>query len=258
MFSQPLTIVGQVVDQDGKPIEGATIRFGVHDKAWESGSSFFRTSDAEGRFEMSGISGAAVNTEVSKDGYYNGAESRRVIKPGESSSKESPVIFRLYKKRNAVNLVYRPVSAMELADDVDMVYFDFKEARLSLTPNGSHVLEVKLEADENNVIGREWAYHIRIPGGGLQKRRHEFDFIAPDSGYAEVIEGGYEKNAPDWRGGYNEHLIAKLSDGSVARFEISIGVQRRRYVRVHEIAYNPDPASRNLELDPAKVINLGP
>lgn len=258
IFSQSITIYGRVLDQHGQAIEGARIRFGVHDKPWESGSSYFATSDVDGRFEISGISGAAANTEVSKEGYYNGRESRRILKPGEPTSKKNPAIFTLYKKGEADAVVHRPAAGIEPSEGISTVYFDFNRARFLTSAQGSNLMQVEIKAAPENTLGREWEYSIIIPGGGLQKRGHEFQFIAPDSGYVEKISGGYGLNAPNWRGSFGEEMIALLPDGTVARFEINIGIKGRKYVRIYELVYNPDPTSRNLELDPAKVIKPTP
>lgn len=261
IFAQPISVYGRVVDQFGQPIEGAKIRFGVHDKPWERGSEYFRTSDADGRFEIDDVKGAAINTEVFKDGYYNGNESRRIFKPGEPTSKKIPSVFVLYKKGEAEPVIYQSLDSMRLHQGVEIVHFDFKRARLLKSAEGQGQMFVEIVSTPGLERGRYWKYSISIKGGGLQKRTHEFAFSAPESGYIETIAGEYGGQSPsggEWRNSHSDDYFAMLSDGTKARFKIELGTKRENYMRISEFVYNPKPDSRNLEFDPTKVIKPKP
>jgi hypothetical protein len=108
--------------------------------------------------------------------------------------------------------------------------------------------------------GRAWGYKITVPRGGLQKRTHEFAFSAPVSGYVETIEGGYGGDTtddPNWRGSFGDQFFVQLPDGSVARFQVNLGIKGGCYVEISQLVYNPDPNSRNLEYDPVKTTSTG-
>lgn len=259
-FAQSISLYGLVLDQSKQPIEGATVRLGVHDNPNGSGSEYFRVSDAYGRFQTSDLRGAAINAEVSKEGYYNGLESRRILKPGEPISKEAPVVFVLYKIGDIEPVVYLRSATVEFKDVGGIAYLDFKRGRLTHVGNGSSQMRIEIASSPGRQRGRAWAYKIIVPGGGLQKRTHEFSFSAPEAGYLETVEGGYGGNAPEdpsWRGSFGDHFFARLADGSVARFQINLGIKGGSYVEISQLVYNPNSSSRNLEYDPAKALSTG-
>lgn len=259
-FAQVISIHGRVIDQGGQAIPDAHVRLTVQDKPGENGSEYARASDNEGRFEVSGVTGASVNVEVSKDGYYSGQESRRVFDAGQKNSPDSPAIFVLHKKGEAEPLVHLRSATIGLKDEGGIAYLDFKRGRLTQASNGQSQMRIEIVSSPGRQRGRAWGYKIIVPGGGLQKRTHEFAFSAPETGYVETIEGGYDGNRPDdpnWRGSFGEHFFAQLSDGSVARFQVNLGIKGGSYVEVSQLVYNPNSSSRNLEYDPAKAISTG-
>ena len=261
MFAQSLSVYGRVVDQFGRPLEGAKIRFGVHDRPWESGSEYFRSSDSDGRFSISSVKGAAINTEVFMDGYYNGDQSRRVFKPGEFSSAADPFEFVLYQKGETEPVIYRAVAGVRLTSGTASAKLDFSRGALMESNEGRGQMLVEIASTPGIEHGRPWRYAIRIKGGGLQKRTHEFAFMAPKSGYSEMIAGEYAGGMSDignWRNSFSGDFFALLPDGTKARFKIELGTKRENYIRVSELVYNPNPNSLNLELDPEKAIEPSP
>jgi len=84
-------------------------------------------------------------------------------------------------------------------------------------------------------------------------------FEAPESGYAQSDEIVVSSGAENWQPSLNRNYFLKMRDGSYARAEIGAetGVPQTRgifnYVTV-DAYLNPKIGSRNLEFDPAKVI----
>jgi len=258
-FSESISVYGRVVDQFGQPIVGAEIRFGIHDKPWEHGSEIFKTSDVDGYFSIDDVKGAAINAEVFKDGYYNGAQSRRIFKPGEHTSKMIPAVLVLYEKGEADAVIHRPSDSINLPHGNNGAYLDFKLGSLSISRKGQLLVEVVSTPGVDH--GRYWEYKITITGGGLQKRTHEFAFTAPESGYKEIISGNYASSSPNdetWRNTYSDEFFAMLPDGTKARFKIELGTKRVNYIIISELVYNPNPSSLKLEFDPTKVITPKP
>lgn len=259
-FAQAIAIHGRVIDQGGQAIPNVHVQLTVHDKPGEEGSKYVRISDSDGQFEISGVNGASVNVEVSKDGYYAGQESRRVFDAGQKNTADSPAIFVLHKKGQAEPLVYLRSATVGLKDESGVAYLDFKRVRLTHVGNSQSQMRIEIASSPGRQRGRAWTYKIIVPGGGLQKRTHEFAFSAPEAGYVETVEGGYGGNAPDdpsWRGSFGEHFFARLADGSVARFQINLGIKGGSYVEISQLVYNPNSSSRNLEYDPAKALSTG-
>ena len=258
-FAQAVSIHGRVIDQGGHAIPGVHVQLTVHDKPGEEGSEYAKTTNNEGRFEISGVNGASVNVEVSKDGYYRGRESRRVFDAGQKNNADNPAVFVLHKKGEGVPLVYLRSATIGLKEEGGVAYIDFKRGRIT-SANAQGQLRIEIMSSPGLQRGRAWGYKIVVPGGGLQKRTHEFAFSAPVSGYVETIEGGYGGNTtddPNWRGSFGDQFFAQLPDGSVARFQVNLGIKGGSYAEISQLVYNPDPNSRNLEYDPEKTISTG-
>lgn len=259
-FAQVISIHGRVTDQSNNAIPDAHVQLTVHDKPGEKGTDYVKTTDNDGRFEIIGVTGASVNVELSKDGYYSGKESRRIIDAGEKSSVDNPMIFLLHKKGEGLPVVYLRSATVGLKEQGGVAYLDFEHGRLTALEGNETQMRIEIVSSQGRQRGRAWKFKLSLLGGGLQKRNHEFAFNAPASGYVEIIEGGYSEHAaddPDWRGSFGDHFFALLPDGSVARFQINLGVKGGPYVEISQLVYNPDSNSKNLEYDPLNTIPTG-
>ncbi|CAN5486661.1 hypothetical protein BH23ACI1_BH23ACI1_21780 [soil metagenome] len=86
---------GKVVDQDGRPIEGVTVRYFL--PAAEGGSE--TKSNRRGEWVVSGISSGIWQLDFTKEGY----ESRHVTVPISEHSRIPPMEIRLEKRAPAVD-----------------------------------------------------------------------------------------------------------------------------------------------------------
>jgi hypothetical protein len=70
MLNTPITFYGKVVDQKNDPVPTARVGYSLLDKFAASGSNNQMVADQKGYFEISGVKGAVLGVNVSKEGYY--------------------------------------------------------------------------------------------------------------------------------------------------------------------------------------------
>lgn len=255
IFSTPLALYGIVVDQDGQPVGDARVKIGVADKPWDSGSSYERVTGSTGMFEITGVRGAGINVEVAKEGYYAGRESRRLLQSGEMPSRDSPAVWRLYKKGTVETLIHHGPSWTDLPMDETPVEYDFNTKKFVDAGLGQIRAEVRVEGSMHRRFS--WSYRLSVPSGGLIPRMHEFDFVAPEQGYAEVLEARIDANAANWMGAFNGDYFIRLPNGSYGRLRFSIARGRDNFsFRIDHAVVNP-AGSRNLEYDQKSAPFLG-
>jgi len=251
IFNARLSLYGKVVDQEGQPVAGAHVKIGVADKPWDSGSSYQRTTGPDGLFEITGVKGAGIYAEVEKEGYYAGKESRRILQSGEMPTKDAPAIWILYRKGALESLSHHDHTWTDMPMDGTPVEYDFNTKKFVGAGQGQLRAEVKVEGSMQQRFS--WWYRISVPSGGLARRAHEFDFVAPESGYVEVLEGRINATDGDWRGAFNGDYFIRLSNGSFGRVAFSVSRGRDSFsFRIDHAAINP-AGRRNLEYDPKSV-----
>ena len=70
-WKQPINFYGKVVDQDGMPIEGASVDFSWTDLSPEGTSQHHTVSDSSGLFAMLNQRGKRLSVTARKEGYYS-------------------------------------------------------------------------------------------------------------------------------------------------------------------------------------------
>ena len=257
-LSTPITFYGKVVDQDGNPVPNALVRYSLLDKFNASGSGGGTSTDKFGNIEISGVRGAVLGVNVSKNGYYqiHDVSNQRFaygIGPDTYTKSpptiENPAIFVLQGMGNAEPLAMVSSRQINVPKTGNPVSIDLANGR---TGNGD--LQVTSWIGNSNQRPFDWSYKLNVPGGGLIERKGQFDFEAPPDGYQSTIEVGMAANAQQWTSQLTKEYFAKLADGRHARFSIEFYAGKRLFV-VLESYVNPARGSRNLEYDPAKRTN---
>lgn len=254
IFNARLSLYGKVVDQDGQPVAGVRVKIGVADKPWESGSSYERTTGPDGLFEITGVKGGGIYAEVEKEGYYAGKESRRLLQSGEMPTKDAPAIWRLYRSGQLEPLTVQPYKVTDIPLDGMPVEYDFNTGKFVGAGQGQLRAEVKVEGSMQQRFS--WWYRISVPTGGLARRTHEFDFVAPEQGYVEVLEGRVNADDKDWRGAFGGDFFVRLPNGKFGRLVCALSRGRDSFTfRFAHVVINPI-GGRNLEFDPKKVMTF--
>lgn len=264
-FESPIAFYGKVVDQNRIPIQGADIRIVANDKPWTSGTTYHKTSDAEGLFSVTGIHGLTISVEASKEGYKRVSPhedrtgSYRGFAYGLDQGEgihtpvpDAPVVFVLHKPGHLEPLVV-------LGDRRVIVPKDGTAVRLPLeltSPNGPHFIEVQCWTDDGNRDEErhfDWRFKITVPNGGLVERKDDFAFEAPAEGYQASGEINMPKSLKGraWADTIDRHFFIHFNDDSFARVHLNMGAFGAHYV-VYSSCLNPKPGSRNLETGPGQ------
>lgn len=257
-FGAPIEFYGKVIDDRGAPVDGATIYYSVADQYFGDSSKYTGTSDSDGSFTISGVKGAGVYVEVSKEGYYRVTEKSYasfgygVPSGRQPPSKDNPAIFVLRKKGIAEPLVYVSSRQYKVPRDGTPFEIDLRTGRQA----GAGAGDVKVErwvSDQNkDAAGRfDWKCRISVPGGGLIEKTELFDFDAPENGYTEAVEIDMPKTlGSNWQRTKRVEYFLKLRDGPFARVVLTMHAGHNNFL-VMESFVNPS-GSRHMEYDPSK------
>jgi len=260
----PIEFYGQVIDQNGTPIENASVLIEANNVAWGRGEKHELKSDAKGHFSIKGIHGLSAFIKVSKKDYYP-----MPVKTGQIGSQASfaygsdlgdgihrpnsskPVVFKLYKIGQIEPLIHRKRRSWNISKDGVIL-------RLPLEPRNEkpHYIEVQCwsdDAEKNDVRHHNWRFKVSVPDGGLLRRYDPLDFEAPLATYTNSEEFNMPSSMPttDWRDEISADYFVRFNDGIFGRFQIEMSASGSHQVRL-EAHLNPKVGSRNLTANPDK------
>lgn len=259
-WKQPINFYGRVVDENNQPVAGATASFRWTDLSALGTSEAHATSDAGGSFALLDRKGKRMSVTVTKDGYYTPKgemlSSYEYANPADglfTPDSSRPVVFHLRKKGTAEPLIHG-LKLFGSRVDGTMSYVDLVEGKNSLTPPGDLTVRcIRSERDAERKF--DWTFTLGVPDGGLIESTNDFMFLAPEAGYQPSVEISHKATDPEWISEEKHKFFVRSRNGQVhARIEITIipGYDKNAAFDV-EWFLNPS-GSRNLEFDPAKVI----
>lgn len=261
-FDTPINFWGQVLDEVGKPITGATVKLGTANRPWEQGTSYTRMTDEHGLFSIIDARGLSISVDVSKEGYYQVQRSRGQINYAQPSGNKdrlptavSPMLFELRRAGERVPLITTNERTTKVPKDGTPIELNLATGRAS--SKGTAVLKVECwtsDQTRNSKGNYDWRCRLSIPGGGLVERTGQFDFEAPSDGYKISDQVDMPQWAPQWKKGFAREYFAKFSDDRYARFSFKLTTGGEHFFVV--VSYiNPNPGSRNLESDSSERIS---
>ena len=256
----PISFWGKVVDEKGRPVEGASIVISVHDKVFQNGSSHTKITDADGLFSMTGVRGLGIGIAVSKRGYYQTDRSRGMCGYASHAAtdvpiptSEAPAVFVLRKQGQPAALVMRK-SNVRIQADGTPVSVQLMTGKPGSLGQGDLQVDLMSEDQSTNAKGRyDWRCDISVPNGGLLARDDPYAFEAPEAGYQPSDEISMSQDALQWSPEVSRNYFVKLTDGTYARLEFTVIAGGDHFFRITSYL-NPTPGDRNLEFDPAKEI----
>jgi hypothetical protein len=264
IYSAPIAFYGKAQDQHGQPVVGAKVQYSALDKFWEPGTKYEGLTDTKGFFSITGIQGAALSVQVSKEGYdriYNQSDGAFSFgapydpqRDRPTPTKDNPTIFVLRKKTLADPLfaIDRDVPVPKNGTPVEI---SLKTGKPIEAGRGDLKIETWTSDQAKDAQGHyEWRCRLSVPGGGLLVRTEkEFRFDAPETGYEPSIEFHMPKTAVRWQEDQDEEYWLKLGNETYARMRLRITTGGGHFASI--TSYLNPSGSRNLEFDPAKVIN---
>lgn len=254
-YKMPISFYGLVIDDSGVPISDADVELSWSDV--DGGKSSVLKSDAQGLFSLVGAKGKRLSVIIEKKGYDRYLERGKNQYGFEYASYSDekyhipnaakPVVFILRKKREAEPLIARNNLEAELESG--------QKHTFTIGPRGAVLIVERLPDQGDNRL-RAWSARVSVPGGGLALSTEEFPVEAPETGYVESIEVTDKTPKPVvWQGDNGAALFMKTPQGYGRLIIYNTPGMSWVYVRSY---FNPNPKSRNLELNPAKVIKPAP
>jgi hypothetical protein len=257
-FSKRIDFYGLVKDGDGHPVENANVEYSVYSD-WLSPNpktAHGIQSDVGGRFSITSKQGASIFVKVTHPDYYETGQSyinmsfAQPVDPLPTSS--NPFIFVLRKKGDAEPLVKDKQVLRNVPKNGQPV-------RVGLSGRSATDLTIQAWTSPRPVGAAnnapfDWKVRVEVPGGGLVANEDQFQFQAPESGYAPAIEYDMPASGIDgkWRDRLEQTYFVKLGNGNYARMRFQM-IAGGNHFAVVESYYNPS-GSRNLEYDPNMTV----
>ncbi len=193
--NRPVDFYGQVIDQDSNVLSGVEIKSTVEQITMPDPSSgefagskyikVVRTTDAAGRFEISGLDGDGFGIGLTKNGYE--------AEPGQRSfgpvggSYENPVIFKMWSTNIHEQLITGNKN-FEIVPDGRPYFINLTDGTLSEHESGD--LKVWIQYT-NQVVQRQlydWSAEIDVIDGGLVEDHSPAMYVAPTDGYVPTFK----------------------------------------------------------------------
>lgn len=274
LYARPLSFYGKVVDERGKPVEGASVRYSINNNPdpTKSGTRGELRSDPNGDFAISDR-GLGIYIEVSKEGYHrmpngeNAPASQGTFANHEKRSDTTApmptandrALFVLRKAGEAAPLVHVRKTSIRVPKDGTPTEIDLSTGKVVAAGAGNLRVEVwtlDQGINPNRGLPYDWECRVSVLDGGLMERTEQFAFEAPKNGYRTSFEAGMAKDAARWRDGTERDFFVRLADGRFARVSLGVITGGDHFI-VFESWVNPKPGDRNLEFNP-KQAHAGP
>lgn len=269
-MNAPIHFYGLCADQDGKPLPGVSLKMGV--RRWKGfspvdlrgeGEKFDRTSDATGRFELTGTTGDVAGVdEAFKPGYVwirSGTVSIDFSVSGNRVPNPSkPVILQFWKQHGAEPLFvaqpfnFQPVSCNGTPISYDLVT-GMKTAHSS-NPTVQFSMVRNPESLPQQTKGKfDWEFSVSLPGGGVQWTTTNMPFYAPASGYEPRATLSFKADDADWQSQVKPTLYFRTAGGHYGRMTLWVLADRSGPSASFEwTSYLNPSGSPVLEYDSAK------
>jgi hypothetical protein len=249
-YKAPISFYGKVVDDSGGPISGVSVGLEWTDANEATGASS-RTvaSDGNGLFSIEGVHGNGLSVNLAKQGYTKSlAQNCFSFNYGwfsdpyyHSPDSKNPVVFVMRKNKEAEPLIEYSEKRTEVQQE--------QSKQFTIGANGVTLVFERMTNDAPVKGG--WISRVSVPNGGLQITTEEYPFEAPEEGYVDsiTITNGTPK-PPNWPSDSGAMMYFKTPQGYGRVLVRYISNMNRMFVTSW---FNPNPVSRNLEVDPSKV-----
>lgn len=278
----PILFYGAVVDENLKPVAGATAHF-----EWDTGISTKKmstevTTDANGLFSLTSGYGIQLNVEVGKAGYYSSHTNRgfSYFKYSKSNFEYFYRIGDFFEPDAAHPVVYHLRKIGVGANSLVTSQYGFRESFWVTVPKdgtpvkvdllnqktGNGALEIRQKKPEFPAHGgtwermspsdrakfasaTNWSLSMKISNGGFVEENDEFGFNPPEGGYQPTINYTFHKGEKEWPGNWSmkfeKSYYVKLGSPAVyGQLRVETWSDKSTVILTYVI--NPD-GSRNLE-----------
>lgn len=259
-WKMPIEFYGKVIDQFDQPVDRAQVELNwttVVGPTPDPKKNIF--TDANGRFEVTGIQGKRLWIAVDKQGYLfstNSVSSFEYAAFYQDNfyvpDPNNPVLFHLHKLMGAEPM-YQFEMNNEIAFNGPPVVLDV--ARGKVAAIGDFAFSLRLDGRSEKDPDYTLLLQARNNAGFILTNER-FPFNAPENGYQTEMTIHQRATDTNYNSRQTFHFYAKTCDGKygVVWFEVNIPRIGDTASCNATIRYNPS-GSRNLEFDQNKWIN---
>lgn len=258
-WKMPISFYGRVIDEDGRPVAGATVRFSWTDASARGSSDKIATSDADGRFSLVGETGKRLSVRVAKDGFHSsGGEGGQSFEYAaffediyHRPDTSNPVTFQLIKKLDPEPIVARHLSQRTSYDEP--CYFEIDRGILVQQPTAGAGLKFTFERSESPQ-GQpfDWTWKVEGVNSTLSAIADEFPQLAPEDGYVPSWETSQAASAPSFEQTGHARFYVRTAANTYARVEVEVAHPNARSLgpRITVNSFLNPSGSRNVDYDP--------
>lgn len=261
-WKMPIRFYGKVVDQDGRPVQEAKVRFQWTDTSAHGTTEKFVESDAAGMFSLTDVTGKRLCVFVAKEGYHALDRGRGSFEYAAffepiyiEPDPDQPVVFKLLKKRVAEPLIVGDVYC-QLSYDRGPYYYDLEQCRITRQPPATGLKFTFDRAASAQGQPFDWAWTVEGVKAGVRLTDDEFPQLAPEGGYTGQWQTAQSATAERFQQCAQARLYVQTADGRYAVVDLELS-QPNRWDMGPSVgvksSLNPS-GSRNLEFDPGKVV----
>lgn len=258
----PIYFWGKVVDQDGTPLEGVSIRYRVSQPRvmWDSKTVIrHTTTDSKGAFYIKDKGDGFSFEAFEKAGYINMKGQRTAFTYSNSSErytpdKSAPKVYTLIQEGQLPGLI-RADGWTTLNWDGRPVHYNLRTGKFGISG------EIKITALRGKIKGEgrqaryDWSCRIEVIDGGIIEAAQDRVYLAPTDGYKQLLDYGYLATDPKWgRSTGDVHLVFRLEDGSYGRLMIKMNARQEIKFSCRVSSYLNPSGGRILEYDAQRRI----
>lgn len=266
---KPFELVGKVIDQNGKPVAGATVDWGANNNPNPnaSGTRGRTTTDSNGMYSVRSY-GLDAYARASKEGYATFySNNRKKIRGSDGGyinggflgntdlpmgTKDAPAILVLRKMGETAPLIHVAERAVQVPKNGTPVGVNLETGQS--TSQGTLKIQCWTNDQTKDKQGHyDWKCLLTVSSGGLIERTDSTVFEAPAQGYQESVE--LTPSPEKWASNVEQQYFVKLSDDRYARINFRMRTGGEHFF-VLESFLNPKPGDRNLEFDPKQQVKL--
>ena len=250
-INAPIEFHGLVFDDQGEPIAGLPVKVTLFDEIIQPfRSPYFGwtnlhnvQTDAKGRFQVSGRTGAALIVSVTSADYWDVDEHRaqRVYyysdfrraqnKHPLPLTSSAPATFQLKPKPEEAKteLIRMGSITLPIGEEIGL---SLGRPRHPVDAELADLL-VTLKMDEPDSEDRyNWQLQVRVPGGGIQRVHTLFTDQAPAEGYQQGLRFGSSAGAGNWS--HREELLCfmRTADGNFAAVTLRVRTRGQPFINV--------------------------
>jgi hypothetical protein len=184
--NQSQDFYGKVVDQYGKPVEGADVMVHI-DLIMRNGGTRVTQTDANGFFQFTGIRGESLSITPSKVGYQ--IDQAHLGLKGLNGPETTPnkrEIYTMWKLKGAEPMIHGKITSQKIIPDGRPFTIDFVKSQIAQGSNelGDIAVQIQAPLEVKPRQQFDWSFTMTaIDGGFIEVTNNDYLYEAPENGY---------------------------------------------------------------------------